>query len=369
MLRQAKLATLRFMQRTGMFDRIRDSRWRSERLLILCYHGIAVEDEHEWLPKLYMTPALLRQRFEAIRGGGYNVLPLGEALQKLAQKDLPPRSVVLTFDDGGYDFYKQASPALREFGFPATVYQTTYYSEYPRPIFGLAASYILWKGRHEVLHSPPRLGLPDSSPWDLSSEEGRSKIVTELEELWTRENLSGAQKDELLQTLASALHIDYDELLRKRLLQIMQPAEIREMAAAGFDIQLHTHRHITPLNEELFRREIADNRQRIVQTTGRTPTHFCYPSGHYETMFLPWLERENVVSATTCDPGLTSRKSHPLMLPRYVDTAVQPPYVFDAWLSGAGHLTSPRRPAEAARASERPASSAARVSVLRTSGR
>ncbi len=346
-----KLGALRWMQRSGAFARIRDSRWRRERLLILCYHGVSLEDEHEWRPKLYMPPAMLRERFDAIRRGGYQVLTLSEAAERLFQNDLPPRSVVLTFDDGGYDFYKQASPILREFGFPATIYQTTYYSGYPKPIFGLAASYFLWKRRGEILQPEEGLGLRQTM--DLRSEEGRRQVVVELEALCTQENMTGAQKDDLLQRLAKFLGVDYGELVEKHLLRIMRPQEIAEMARAGFDIQLHTHRHRTPLDETLFRREISDNRKRILDATSRMPAHFCYPSGHYEVAFIPWLERENVKTATTCDPGLATRTSHPLLLPRFVDTPIQPLYVFEAWLSGAGHIVSARRPAEAARASER----------------
>jgi hypothetical protein len=168
-----------------------------------------------------------------------------------------------------------------------------------------------------------------------------------------RESLSGYQKNDLLERLSNFLGLNYAAFVAKRLVQIMRPEEIAEMTRAGFDIQLHTHRHRTPLEETLFRKEITDNRSRIVAATGRTPLHFCYPSGHYETAFLPWLEREGVLSATTCDPGLASRQSHPLLLPRFVDTTLQPLYVFEAWLSGAGHLLSARRPARGAHASAR----------------
>jgi peptidoglycan/xylan/chitin deacetylase (PgdA/CDA1 family) len=353
MLRTMKLGTLRFLKNTGVFARVRDSRWRSERLLILCYHGVSLEDEHEWRPKLYMPPAALRQRFDALRRGGYQVLPLGEALERLYKNALPPRSVALTFDDGGYDFYRQASPILREFGYPATVYQTTYYSDYARPIFSVGASYLLWKRRGEVVRPAPDVGLRE--PLDLRSEHGRKQVVSALEQVCSRENLTGYQKNDLLERISNLLGLDYAAFVAKRLLQIMRPEEIAEMARAGFDIQLHTHRHRTPLDDALFRKEITDNRRRIAEATGRTPVHFCYPSGHYETAFIPWLEREGVLSATTCDPGLASRQSHPLLLPRFVDTTMQPLYVFEAWLSGAGHLLSARRPAEAARASERTA--------------
>jgi peptidoglycan/xylan/chitin deacetylase (PgdA/CDA1 family) len=300
-----------------------------------------------------MPPTVLRERFETIRRGGYQVLSLREAIDRLYKNDLPPRSVALTFDDGGYDFYQQASPILREFGYPATVYQTTYYSDYARPIFGVGAAYLLWKRRGEVRQ--PRQDLGFRMPMDLRTEGGRRQVVTELEQFSVLENLTGYQKNELLERLAGFLGLDYAAFVARRLLQIMRPEEITEMARAGFDIQLHTHRHRTPLEEVLFRKEISDNRRRVVEASGRTPTHFCYPSGHYETAFLPWLEREGVISATTCDPALASKQSHPLLLPRFVDTTMQPLHVFEAWLSGAAHIVSARRPAEAARASERAA--------------
>ena len=351
MLRSLKLGVLRAARQTGLSARIRDSRWRRERLLILCYHGVSIEDEHEWRPRLYMPPAVLRERFKVLRRDGYQVLPLGQAVERLYSGNLPPRSVVLTFDDGGYDFYKQASPILQEFNYPATVYQTTYYSDYGKPIFGLAASYLLWKRSSEVLQPSPELGLSESA--DLRTEDGRRQAVLQMEQFAARENLTGAAKNDLLGSLARVLGLSYADFEAKRLLQIMRPQEIAEMAAAGFDIQLHTHRHRTPLDEALFRKEIADNRARIVEVCPRTPTHFCYPSGHYEMAFIPWLEREGVLSATTCDPALASKENHPLLLPRFVDTPAQPLFVFEAWLSGAAHLASARRPAAGARASER----------------
>ena len=55
--------------------------------------------------------------------------------------------MALTFDDGMFDFHSRAWPLLRQFGFPATVYLTTYYSDYTKPIFGLLCSYVLWRAR------------------------------------------------------------------------------------------------------------------------------------------------------------------------------------------------------------------------------
>ncbi len=74
-----------------------------------------------------------------------------------------------------------------------------------------------------------------------------------------------------------ALSIDYDEILRSRLLQILNPAEVEAVKRAGIDVELHTHRHRTPRDQRLFVKEVEDNRRRIIDLTGKNPLHFCYP--------------------------------------------------------------------------------------------
>jgi peptidoglycan/xylan/chitin deacetylase (PgdA/CDA1 family) len=129
MIRQLRGTALTILKRCGSFSLVKESRWRQQKLLILCYHGVSVEDEEQWRPSLYMSPRQLERRLEILREGEYTVLPLAEALERLYRKDLPPRSVALTFDDGGYDFYKQAWPRLRQHRFHATVYLTSYYGD------------------------------------------------------------------------------------------------------------------------------------------------------------------------------------------------------------------------------------------------
>jgi len=332
---------LRGLQASGVSRLIADSHWRQQRLLILCYHGVSQDDEHLWRPNLYMEPGILRQRLEVLQRGKYNVLPLGQALSQLRAGELPPRSVVITFDDGMCDFYRCAYPLLKSYGFPVTVYQTTYYSHYQRPVFNLICSYMLWKCRGMALDKGAELGL--KPPLDLRMESSREDIVLRLMRGAEADRLSGAERDLLAARLASALQIDYQELLRQRLLHVMSLQEITELAAAGVDFQLHAHRHRAPMDEASFHKEIQENRQSLRSITKLDPVHFCYPSGEYRSQFLPWLESENVISATTCDPGLVTRRNHPLLLPRFVDTSARSALEFEGWLAGVGALLAFRR--------------------------
>jgi len=152
--KSATKALLGAMKSVGVFSRSASSERRRAKLLILCYHGLSIDDEHEWLPKLFTTPEGFRQRLRALREMQANVLPLGEAVERLHAGSLPPNSVVITFDDGFYDFLKFGVPSLEEFRMPATLYLTTHYCDYRLPIVNLALDYLLWKSNRDFVTLP-----------------------------------------------------------------------------------------------------------------------------------------------------------------------------------------------------------------------
>jgi peptidoglycan/xylan/chitin deacetylase (PgdA/CDA1 family) len=326
-LKKAKLAALRGAQSIGFSRVILNSAWRSKRLLIIGYHGIALKDEYRWRPALYMQPEVVRRRFEILRSHGCHVLPLGEALNRLYAGTLPPRSVVITVDDGPYDFYRIGFPLAREFGFPVTVYLTTYYLEFNRPVFDPMCSYLMWKGQGRPLELP-----------ELKTSSERELLLYAR-----REGMNGAEKDRLLKRIADNLGIDYEGLCRERILTLMNASEVRQIADAGVDIQLHTHRHRAYRNRERWLREVDENATRIEGLTNRPAKHFCYPSGFYLPEYPEWLRAHGVESATTCEPGLASAASDVRRLPRLMDSNTLSEAEFTAWVTGVADWL-PRRP-------------------------
>jgi len=341
MLKSFKQATLGTLKTTGVFRLVDKSRWRQRRLLILAYHGISMDDEHRWDASLYMTPDFFRRRMQLIKDSGCTVLPLNEALRLLYSQDLPEKCVALTFDDGNYDFLKEAQPILREFNFPVTVYLTTFYSHYRRPVFDVMSSYLLWKGRSAGLDFREVTG--EEAKVGLSDDASRAKALERLRQFAINNKLSAVEKDALAKSIAGQLKLDYDALRAKRLLQILSPDEVKMLSAEGVDIQLHTHRHRVPSERSLFMREIEDNRKSIQAMTGTFASHFCYPSGIYDQAFLPWLEEAGVTSATTCDIGFASPLSHPLLLPRLLDASSLSNIEFEGWLTGVSAALPRRR--------------------------
>ncbi len=309
-------------------------------LLILCYHGVSQSDEHEWDPTLYIEANLFRRRMQAIREFGYQVLPLQEAVERLRQGTLSGPTAVLTFDDGWQDFYSTAWRILKEFQFPATVYQTSYYSQYNRPVFGPISRYLLWKGRGRVV---PNGIWPGGPALDLTTAAGMRAAARAVWLESTEKKLSAQQKDELLQRLASALSVDFDAILASRKLHLMNADEVREIAAAGIDVQLHTHRHRLPTDKRLFFRELEENRAWIEAASQAAATHFCYPNGEHRTELVSWLREAGIGCATTCDPGAATRHSDPLLLPRFTDASSISQAKFESWLTGTGRIAPAAR--------------------------
>jgi peptidoglycan/xylan/chitin deacetylase (PgdA/CDA1 family) len=336
----AKISFLRASKSLGLFHAYANSQWRQQRLLILCYHGLSILDEHEWNPALYMAPEQFAARMELLRRYGYNVLPLAEAVRRLFVGDLPPRSVCLTFDDGTADFYHVAHPILKQFGFPSTVYLTTYYCFRQLPVFDVMCSYLLWKGQDATASIADLVG---AQSMELRSSPGRRAAVTAIKEHCRRFGFSAVRKHRLLTEIAERLDIDFRSLVERRLLQIMTPEEVADLANQGVAVQLHTRRHRTPIDRELFLQELEDNHSDIKAITHSSANHFCYPYGFVEAPFVGWLREFGIETATTTNPGLATRKSDPLLLPRFMDWSGLNAVEFEAWLAGFAMIL-PRQP-------------------------
>lgn len=341
MLKNFKLATLKSLKTSGVSTLVQNSRWRRQRLLILAYHGVSTDDEHLWNGSMYMPREVFRARLETIAKSGCAVLPLAEAITRLYANDLPDRSVAITFDDGNFDFRQSAFPLLKEFDFPSTLYLTTFYSHYNKPIFGIFCEYLLWKGRSETLDLRKITGRDEKI--ELNEEAARTAAFREIERHVRAQKLSAEDKTAFAEVLARQLRVDYDALIEKRIMHLLAPEEVMQLAADGADIQLHTHRHRAPLDRELFLREIEDNRLSVQAMTGLRPSHFCYPSGDYDLRFLPWLRESGIISATTCEMGFASRSSNQLLLPRFLDNAALSSIEFEGWLTGVSAALPRRR--------------------------
>jgi len=329
--------------RVGVNGLVAGLPWRRNRLLILCYHGFSMADEHLWRPSLYIQPDTFRRRVALLRAAGYRVLPLGRALDLLETGDLPPRSVAITVDDGSKNFIEAGYPVIRGLQVPVTAYVSTYYVFDRRPVFDVCASYLLWRGSQAGARLVRQRWL--LGPTDLGGGRQWAALYRQLY-CYSRDEALGADaKHEVLRDLAGEVGVDFDDLTHRELFHLMSPADLARLDPELVDLQLHTHRHTMPPEATLVEREIRDNRAGL-SSCGRRPeqlVHFCYPSGVYHRPQLAALRDLGIKSATTCVPGIASRSCDPLLLPRFIDSESVTEAAFLTWLSGLGALLRPRR--------------------------
>ncbi len=91
------------------------------RVPILLYHRVT-DAPHPALAEYAVSPATFRRQLSWLRGSGHHVVSLSQVYDAYrGAAPLPPRPVVVTFDDG----YQDAAAGLaimRQFGYPATLF-------------------------------------------------------------------------------------------------------------------------------------------------------------------------------------------------------------------------------------------------------
>src|SRR5262245_41693770 len=89
-------------------------------LSILLFHSL--DDQPA---PISFPPDLFRRGLGRLYEHGYRTLPLSDVVDRLQRgAPFPPRSFVITFDDGYRTVHDEAFPVLKEYGFSATVFLT-----------------------------------------------------------------------------------------------------------------------------------------------------------------------------------------------------------------------------------------------------
>jgi peptidoglycan/xylan/chitin deacetylase (PgdA/CDA1 family) len=87
---------------------------------ILLYHHIAVSPIGS---QYYVPPEKFDAELKLLRDWGYTSIPITLLVKAITDgAPLPPRPVVLTFDDGDADVYNNAFPIMQKYGFTGLMY-------------------------------------------------------------------------------------------------------------------------------------------------------------------------------------------------------------------------------------------------------
>jgi peptidoglycan/xylan/chitin deacetylase (PgdA/CDA1 family) len=243
------------------------------RLRILAYHRIGDVDQETGA----LDPDLLNGRPDIFAGqmaflrANYHPISPEDLLRAVAgHHPLPPRAVLVTFDDGYSDFRDVAWPILQRFQIPAVLFVPTDYLSGDGRIFWWDRLYQGFMQTQRAEIEVPDLGVLPLLNFMQCTEAFRAakKLVM------TRRNAEGMQ---LVEDLLAALAVTPQPQQA-----ILTWDDLRQLQRQGLYVGAHTCSHpiLAQVTAEEARREISQSQRRLQEELGQTWPIFAYPSGH-----------------------------------------------------------------------------------------
>lgn len=257
--------------------------------LVVMYHYVRDAASTAFPDIRALSPALFEQQLEWL-AREYYVASLDEleaALQGV--RALPPRSALLTFDDGFIDHYTTALPALRRRGMTG-VFFLTYDAccASPRVLGVHKTQFLLARlGAQGLAHavsdvcraagatdSEGRLRASGVDLWEQADERAVKDLLNH--------ELPPGESERLLDALF-ARHIGSQASFAAEL--YLREPMIAEMARAGMVFGYHTRTHpmLSRLDPSAQALELRDGVAWIRELTGQSRVSFCYPWGGPKT--------------------------------------------------------------------------------------
>lgn len=279
----------------------------SKRLTVLIFHRVLPEVDPLSPHEMHAS------RFDALVGRlvqFFNVLPMDEALARLKSGTLPPRAIVITFDDGYADNFTIACPILVRHGVRATFFVAS----------GFLDGGIMW---NDIAREAIR-GF-DGDQIDLEwIGLGVCRVTTNVERLHLTEALLPKLKyltpfgrrsalDRLVEQTRSIIPND----------MMMSTAQLLALQLAGMEIGGHTLDHpiLAVIPEDDARQQMVDNRAHLTRLLGGTPRYFAYPNGRpeqdYQAVHARMAREIGYEAAFTTSYGSVGPESGLFELPRF----------------------------------------------------
>ena len=273
----AKAVVSPLMDATGIFER-RMQRISSQEgaWVILMYHRV-IDDQSLDPFRLGMCVSLERYEQQvAYLSRRFNVLTVGDAVQRLAiGQPLPRRALSITFDDGYLDCLTRVLPVMKRYGAPFSVYV---------PTQGMATQEMLWWDRVITALACTRrteldlqeVGLSSHrEPLSFSGGVGAEQAEQILNRLWTLPKTACDRSVDLLERWLAP--VDTERLWAHRL----SPRQVRQLHQQGVEIGVHSasHPNLALADETLIRHELQSSQQALENLLQEPVRGFAYPGG------------------------------------------------------------------------------------------
>jgi len=279
-----------------------------QRLQVLMFHRVLARPDPLFPAEMHAA------RFDGLLGivaRAFAVLTLGQALTLLAQRRLPRRALVITFDDGYADNAELALPLLLRHGLRATFFVSTGFLDGGR----------MWND--SIIETLRLSALPavDLSEFGLGAmtlaapEQRRRAIEALLPKVKYMALPARQQALDRLRQLAGAPPLPAGPM--------MTTAQVQQLQRSGMEIGGHTVRHpiLALLPDAEARAEIADGQAQLQARVDAPIDVFAYPNGQpgrdFDARHVDMLRQLGFRGAVTTAAGTAGVAADPFRLPRF----------------------------------------------------
>lgn len=232
----------------------------------------------------------------------YRVLSLPDLTAALRRGRLHPNTVAVTMDDGYHDMVSLAAPVLRQYSIPASLFVVSDFVDGALWLWNDRLRFIVERAPHgttEFQHGRATSRLVISRETDRWTEESR----------WCEymKTLSVTAREEFLSAMAEACGVCVPDSPPPEY-RAATWAELRALAAEGFDVGAHSRTHpiLSRVSPKQLEDEIAGCKEQIEGHLGSPVKHFAYPNGQqsdYTPAAIGMIARAGYLAAVTTIPG------------------------------------------------------------------
>lgn len=239
-------------------------------VIVLAYHHVATPGNLDLAPTVidaYPTDFEAQMRYVVAH---YNVIASWDLVRALREGyTLPPRALILTFDDGYMSFKDNAFPVLERLNLPVTLFVPTAYPGRPGSLFWWDAIYrALARTMHPAIEVPGLGLLPLTSP-----EERHAAFEQMVRQV---ERLAEAEATRQVATI-----VERCEVPPNTIRYMLDWDELADLAARGVNIGPHTRDHtvLAQAGPERVRAEVEGSWTDLQARLPAPLPIFCYPNG------------------------------------------------------------------------------------------
>jgi peptidoglycan/xylan/chitin deacetylase (PgdA/CDA1 family) len=270
-------------------------------LRILTYHRVAdIGTRPRLNPRLVSaTPVEFEKQMRHL-ARSYRVVSATEVLEAVEfGRPLPPRAVLVTFDDAYRDFAEVAWPILRRHGLSATLFVPTAYPDRPEREFWWDRLFRAFAYTERPRLAHPHLGelaLGSAAERDASLRRAQARV----------KELPHADAMELVNEACEQLGVKETPGPT-----VLGWEELRKLDREGVTIAAHTRWHplLTNVTSEQVREEVTGSQADVKREIGHALPIFSYPNGSHDDSVVDILEDEGFRLAFSQRPGLNDLRT------------------------------------------------------------